>query len=384
MRAYAVVEKFSVAPMMNVTDRHCRAFLRLLSGRMKLYTEMKVSGAIIHGQRARFLGFDRWEHPLAIQLAGADPAQLALCARLAGEAGYDEVNLNVGCPSERVRDGRFGACLMARPELVSRCVAAMRAALDALRDAKNPVPVTVKTRLGIDHYDSYEYLAAFVDRVSRGGCEHFIIHARKAWLRGLSPKENRLVPALRYDRVYRLKRDFPDICFTINGGIKTLEEALGHLQHVDGVMIGREACRHPWMLSAVDEVIFKAANCRPSATGTRAGVVEAYLPYVEQQLAQGVHLRHLVRPMLGLFHGQPGARSWRRQLSGRAPSSGPGVEVIHRALKMVAAGADDWGRGDESVFKGRGMRRGLRDLARECRVGNFRRQPFNFRTVTFL
>ena len=340
--------------MMNVTDRHCRAFLRLLSGRMKLYTEMKVSGAIIHGQRARFLGFDRCEHPLAIQLAGSDPAQLALCARLAGEAGYDEVNLNVGCPSERVRDGRFGACLMASPALVSRCVAAMRAALGAVRGAKNPVPVTVKTRIGIDHHDSYEYLAEFVDRVSRGGCEHFIIHARKAWLRGLSPKENRLVPALRYDRVYRLKRDFPDLRFTINGGIKTLAEALDHLQHVDGVMLGREAYRHPWMLSAVDAMIFKEA---PSVINkdTRADVVEAYLPYIERQLAEGTPLRQLIRPMLGLFHGQPGARSWRRQLSEHGPHKGAGVEVIHRALKVMEAGADDRGRGDGSVLNGRGM-----------------------------
>ena len=343
-----MVEKFSVAPMMNVTDRHCRVFLRLLSGRMKLYTEMKVSDAIIHGSRGRFLGFDPCERPLAIQLAGSDPAQLALCAGLAGEAGYDEVNLNVGCPSERVRDGRFGACLMASPELVSRCVAAMRAALDA----NTPIPVTVKTRIGIDHHDSYEYLAAFIDCVSRGGCEHFIIHARKAWLRGLSPKENRSVPALRYDRVYRLKRDFPDLRFTINGGIKTLQQALDHLRHVDGVMVGREVSRHPWMLKAVDEVISAELRRGSSATATRTGVVEAYLPYVERQLTRGTPLRHLIRPMLGLFHSRPGARGWRRHLSEHGPGRGAGVEVIHRALDKVDAETDEWERGDEPVFGG--------------------------------
>ena len=347
--------------MMNVTDRHCRVFLRLLSGRMKLYTEMLVSdalihgsdalihgsGARIHGARARFLGFDHRERPLALQLAGSDPAQLALCAGFAEEAGYDEINLNVGCPSERVRNGHFGACLMAKPALVSRCVAAMRAALDAKKDtkkgAKTPIAVTVKTRIGIDHHDSYEYLAEFVERVSRGGCAHFIIHARKAWLRGLSPKENRLVPVLRYDRVYRLKRDFPDLCFTINGGIRTLKEALGHLQHVDGVMIGREASRNPWMLGAVDEVIFKQRRSQ-SALATRADAVAAYGPYVEQQLARGVHLRHLIRPMLGLYHGQPGARSWRRHLSEHGAKQGAGMEVIEQALKMVTAGVGDCAR----------------------------------------
>ena len=326
----------SIAPMMNVTDRHCRGFLRLLSGRMKLYTEMKVSGAIVHGDRARFLDFDGRERPLALQLAGADPAQLAICARLAGEAGYDEVNLNVGCPSERVRDGRFGACLMAEPELVSRCVAAMREALDAGGGRMASIPVTVKTRTGIDNHDHYEYLADFIDRVARGGCEHFIIHARKAWLKGLSPKENRLIPALCYDRVYRLKRDFPGISFTINGGIKTLQEAQAHLQHVDGVMIGREASRHPWMLRGVDEVIFNQAN-RGLSAPTRAGVVEDYLPYVEQQLARGTHLRHLIRPLFGLFHGQPGARGWRRHLSEHGHKEGAGVAVIQQALRVVEA-----------------------------------------------
>lgn len=323
-----MVAEFSVAPMLNVTDRHCRMFLRLFSGRMKLYTEMTVCGAVIHGRRARFLDFDPRERPLAIQLAGSDPAQLALCARLAEEAGYDEVNLNIGCPSARVQNGRFGACLMAEPGLVADCVAAMRAAV--------AIPVTVKTRTGIDHRDRYEHLAAFIGRVSQSGCGHFIIHARKAWLQGLSPKQNRLLPKLRYERVYRLKRDFPAIRFTINGGISTLDQALGHLRHVDGVMIGREARHHPWMLSAVDRVIFNAADAAPA---TRAEMVRAYLPYVEQQLARGVYLRHLTRHLLGLFHGQPGARGWRRHLSGHGPKEGAGVEVIHEALKIVEEAA---------------------------------------------
>ncbi len=354
--------------MLDVTDRHCRVFLRLLSRRMKLYTEMKVSGAILHGERARVLGFDRRERPLAIQLGGSDPAQLALCARLAEDAGYDEVNLNIGCPSARVKNGRFGACLMANPTLVAQCVAAMRAAV--------AIPVTVKTRIGIDHHDSYDYLAEFIARVAAGGCRHFIIHARKAWLRGLSPKENRLIPPLCYPRVYRLKRDFPAIRFTLNGGIKTLDEALGHLRRVDGVMLGRQAYHDPWMLREVDRVIFNepglcavgervvgssanrasaAAAPETRAVTTRADLVRAYLPYVEQQLAHGVPLRHFTRHLLGLFHGQPGAREWRRYLSTHGPVRGAGLEVIDQALKGVEAGrADDRagdcreGRGDES------------------------------------
>lgn len=320
--------------MLDVTDRHCRAFLRLFSARMKLYTEMKVSAAIIHGERERLLGFDPCEHPVGIQLGGCDPAQLALCASLAERAGYDEVNLNIGCPSARVRNARFGACLMAEPALVARCVSAMGAAVS--------IPVTVKTRIGIDHHDSYEYLANFVERVARGGCEHFIIHARKAWLHGLSPKENRQIPTLRYDRVYRLKRDFPDIRFTVNGGVKTLCEAREHLRHVDGVMVGREACRQPWMLRAVDRVIFDEPDSdADSAPQTRADVVQAYLPYIEQQLARGVHLRHLTRHLLGLYHGQPGARGWRRHLSTHAPRKGAGVEVIHQALEIVRDEAEE-------------------------------------------
>ena len=321
-----MVEEFSVAPMLDVTDRHCRAFLRLFSARMKLYTEMTVSGALIHGARARFLDFDPRERPLAIQLAGADPGQLALCARFAEAAGYDEVNLNIGCPSQRVSNAQFGACLMAKPALVADCVAAMRAAVG--------IPVTVKTRIGIDQHDSYAYLAEFIARVAAGGCERFIIHARKAWLHGLSPKENRRVPTLRYDRVYRLKRDFPALRFTINGGITSLSEAREHLRYVDGVMLGRQARKHPWMLSAVDRVIFNADAAAPP---TRAAIVHAYLPYIEQQLTRGVPLRHLTRPLLGLFHAQPGATHWRRHLSEQTLKQGAGAEVVRDALERVAA-----------------------------------------------
>jgi len=330
-----VVEEFSVAPMLDVTDRHCRMFLRLLSARAKLYTEMTVDNALIHGDRARFLAFDPRERPLVIQLAGADPGRLATCARMAAAADFDEINLNIGCPSARVQNARFGACLMAEPKLVADCVAAMRAAVS--------IPVTVKTRTGIDHRDSYEHLAEFVDCVAQGGCERFIIHARKAWLQGLSPKQNREVPALQYARVYRLKRDFPRLRIVINGGITTLDEAREHLRHVDGVMIGRQARERPWLLSAVDREIFDAPSPSPSPSPsnanasprTRADVVRAYLPYIEQQRARGVHLRHLTRPLLSLFHGQPGARHWRRHLTEHARTPSAGADVVYHALRLV-------------------------------------------------
>ncbi len=327
--------EFSVAPMLNITDRHCRMFLRLLSKRMKLYTEMKVSGAIIYGDRERMLGFNMLERPLVLQLAGSNPEQLAQCARFAEEAGYDEINLNIGCPSERVQNGRFGACLMAEPELVAQCVEAMRAAVCA----PESIPITVKTRIGIDENDHYEFLAEFIERVARGGCKHFIIHARKAWLNGISPKENRTLPELRYNHVYRLKRNFGTLCIVINGGIKTLDDALQNLQYVDGVMIGREAWHNPWILNAVDQVIFgDCAHARtddPPKFKTRSDVIKAYLPYVEQQLTQGVPLRHMTRHIIGLFHGQPGARGWRQTLSENSVKKDAGIEVIHAALKLV-------------------------------------------------
>jgi len=326
-RAPEMTPEISIAPMLDVTDRHFRMFMRALSARVKLYTEMKTCGAVLHGERERMLGFDRRERPLAIQLGGAEPGELAHCARLAEEAGYDEVNLNVGCPSARVQSGRFGACLMAEPELVARCVAAMRAAV--------ALPVTVKTRIGIDRRDRYAHLADFVARVAEAGCAHFIVHARKAWLRGLSPKENRNLPPLQYERVYRLKRQFPELLFSLNGGVKTPEDARRHLQRVDGVMIGREAQRDPWMLRRAEHALFGGA---PAAV-TRAAVVRAHLPYIEQQLARGVGLRRLILPMVGLYHGRPRARAWRRHLSEAAIRRGAGAEVVVDALELT--GDDD-------------------------------------------
>ncbi|MGI9317683.1 MAG: tRNA dihydrouridine(20/20a) synthase DusA [bacterium] len=318
--------EFSVAPMLDVTDRHCRAFLRLFSKRTRLYTEMVVSGSIIYGDRDRFLGFDQSEHPLAIQLGGSDPAQLSLCARLAQERGYDEINLNVGCPSDRVKNGMFGACLMAQPELVAECVGEMIQSVD--------VPVTVKNRIGIDDMDSYEALQRFVQLNAEAGCGHFIIHARKAWLKGLSPKQNREVPPLQYETVYRLKRDFPELRITLNGGVTSLEQTEVHQRQVDGVMMGRQAYHDPWLLAEVDERLFNdLTEDRPSS---RVQIVEQYLTYIEDQLSKGVFLRHMTRHMLQLFHGQPGAKSWRRYLSEYGSRKNAGIEVIEKALELVA------------------------------------------------
>ena len=318
--------EFSVAPMLDVTDRHCRAFLRLFSKHTRLYTEMVVSGSIVYGDRDRFLEFDPSEHPVAIQLGGSDPAQLALCAQLAQDRGYDEINLNVGCPSDRVKNGMFGACLMAQPELVAECVGEMMQAVS--------VPVTVKTRIGIDDMDSYEALQRFVQLNADTGCTHFIIHARKAWLSGLSPKQNREIPPLKYETVYRLKRDFPQLKITLNGGVTNLDEALDHYRHVDGVMMGRQAYQDPWLLTDVDETVFgERADGGPSS---RVDAIYRYLPYIEKQLSQGVYLRHLTRHILQLFHGQPGAKAWRRYLSEYGPRKNAGVDVIEKALEFVA------------------------------------------------
>lgn len=311
--------------MLDVTDRHCRVLLRLLSRRIRLYTEMVVTGSIIHGDRDRFLGMDESEHSVALQLGGSDPAELGFCAGLAEQYGYDEVNLNVGCPSDRVKNGKFGACLMARPELVADCVAAMVSAV--------AIPVTVKTRIGIDDRDSYDELAHFISLNARAGCEHFIIHARKAWLKGLSPKQNRTVPPLNYDTVYRLKRDFPELKFTLNGGVESLDQGLQHLQQVDGVMIGRQAYHDPWMLREVDQRLF--GDPGTGLPQTRVQTVERYLPYIERQLDRGVYLRHMTRHMLQLFLGQHGARSWRRYLSEQGPRKGAGIEVVEQALQFV-------------------------------------------------
>ncbi len=315
--------RLAVAPMLDWTDRHCRYFLRLLSRPTLLYTEMVTTGAALHGDRERLLAYDPAEHPLALQLGGCDPGDLARCARIAADFDYDEVNLNVGCPSDRVQSGRFGACLMAEPELVAGCVAAMRTTVN--------LPITVKTRIGIDDRDSYEALTDFVGRVASGGCEVFIIHARKAWLRGLSPKENREIPPLRYDIVYRLKRDFPDLTIILNGGLRNLDQAEDELRRVDGVMIGRAAYENPYLLADADRRFFGSDTPLPS----RHQVIRAFLPYVENQLQQGTPLHCMTRHVLGLFQGIPGARAWRRHLSEHAHRRGAGVEVLEAALRQI-------------------------------------------------
>ncbi|WOY02440.1 tRNA dihydrouridine(20/20a) synthase DusA [Dickeya fangzhongdai] len=309
--------------MLDWTDRHCRYFHRLLSHNALLYTEMVTTGAILHG-KGDYLAYSEEEHPLALQLGGSDPAALAQCAALAEQRGYDEVNLNVGCPSDRVQNGRFGACLMAEAQLVADCVKAMRERVD--------IPVTVKTRIGIDDQDSYEFLCDFIRTVSeQGGCDTFIVHARKAWLSGLSPKENREIPPLDYPRVYQLKRDFPSLTLAINGGVKTLAEAQQHLQHVDGVMVGREAYQNPGMLAQVDSELFGAGSIAPD----QADVVRAMYPYIERELSGGASLGHITRHMLGLFQGVPGARQWRRYLSENAHKPGADAAVVERALALV-------------------------------------------------
>jgi tRNA-dihydrouridine synthase A len=322
----------SVAPMMDWTDRHCRFFLRLISRRVLLYTEMVPTGAIIHGDRARFLGFHPDERPLALQLGGAEPSDLAHCVEAAAAAGYDEVNLNVGCPSDRVQHARFGACLMAEPELVGRCVAAMAAA--------SALPVTVKTRIGIDERDSYADLKDFVETVAAAGCRSMTVHARKAWLQGLSPKQNREVPPLDYGRVYRLKEDFPELEIVLNGGVQSLDEAAQHLERVDGVMIGRAAYQNPYVLAEADRRVFGEDRPPPG----REAVVRALLPYAAEQCAEGVPVKSITRHILGQFNGLPGARAWRRHLSEAAHRPGAGPEVIEAALEQVLERLQSRGR----------------------------------------
>ncbi len=315
--------RFSVAPMLDWTDRHCRYFLRLMSQRTLLYTEMVTTGAILHG-RGDYLSYHEAEHPLALQLGGCEPDELARCAKLAQAQGYDEINLNVGCPSDRVQNGRFGACLMASPQLVGDCVAAMKAEVT--------VPVTVKTRIGIDEQDSYDFLCQFLDIVSDAGCQTFIVHARKAWLSGLSPKENREIPPLDYERVYQLKRDYPHLTISLNGGIKTMAEVASHLTQVDGVMLGREAYQNPYLLANVDQLVFGESD-KPILS--RHQVVEHMLPYIEQELAKGNQLSHITRHMLGLFQGMIGARAWRRHLSEHACRREADIRVLLDALALV-------------------------------------------------
>ncbi|WP_414502850.1 tRNA dihydrouridine(20/20a) synthase DusA [Zymobacter sp. IVIA_5232.4 C2] len=320
--------RFSVAPMLDWTTRDYRAFARCLTRHALLYSEMVTTGAILHGTpRGRFLDYSDAEHPIALQLGGSDPVELAECAAIGQQWGYDEINLNVGCPSDRVQNNMIGACLMAHPDKVARAVEAMQRAVD--------VPVTVKCRIGIDDQDSEAHLTQFIDTVAGAGCRTFIVHARKAWLQGLSPKENRDIPPLDYDRVHRLKAAHPDLHIGINGGITSLEACQQQLQHVDNVMVGREAYHSPYLLADVDRLIFGATTPVPS----RLEAMQAYRPYVEQRLAEGVRLHTLCKPMLGLFHGQRSGRAFRRLLSERTTVKGAGIEVFDEALQMMQAAA---------------------------------------------
>ena len=322
----ALDHKFCVAPMMDWTDRHCRVFHRQLTRQALLYTEMVTAAAVIHGDRQRLIGFSPAEHPIALQLGGSDPAKLAEAAAIGEGFGYDEINLNVGCPSDRVQEGRFGACLMAEPALVAACVAAMR------RSVK--IPVTVKCRIGIDDQDSEADFQCFIDTVADAGCRTFIVHARKAWLSGLSPKENREIPPLDYDRVYRLKQARPDLEIVINGGIETLEACAAHLAHVDGVMLGRAAYQTPYILSEVDRRFFGAA-CED---GTRAEALEALVPYIEAHIAKGGKLFNITRHVLGTYHGRPGGRLFRRHLSEQGVKAGARADVLLEAIGIAESG----------------------------------------------
>ena len=312
--------------MMDWTDRHCRYFLRLVSPRAFLYTEMVTANALHYGDAESLLRYDPSEHPIAIQLGGSDPAMMAEAAALAGEAGYDEVNINVGCPSDRVQSGQFGACLMGQPELVARCYSEMQSSVD--------VPVTVKSRIGIDDHDSDEFFMRFVDTIAAAGCRQFIVHARIAILEGLSPKENRSVPPLNYERVYRLKEAHPEMQVIINGGFTTIEQVDSALQHVDGVMIGRQAYHQPWFLAELEQHFDPAFEPPP-----RRSVIERMVPYIEQQLKDGERLGRITRHMVGLFAGQPGARAWRRYLSENAYRENAGVEVVFEALDAMPVAA---------------------------------------------
>ena len=314
---------FSVAPMMDWTDRHCRVFHRLTTRRARLYTEMLTTGAIIHGDRKRLLGFDASEHPVALQLGGSDPRDLATSAKIGEDFGYDEINLNVGCPSDRVKDGRFGACLMAEPALVAACVDAMKRTVG--------IPVTVKCRIGIDDQDPEAALDALARGVIAAGADALIVHARKAWLNGLSPKENRDIPPLDYNRVYRLKASLPDLPIVINGGVASLAEARRHLGFVDGVMLGRAAYQEPWRLLTADPELFGEA----APHGTMKDALEAMMPYIERELAQGVRLHSITRHFVGAFHGVPGARAFRRYLAENGVRPGAGVSVLRDAIALV-------------------------------------------------
>jgi tRNA-dihydrouridine synthase A len=314
--------RFSVAPMLDWTDKHCRYFHRLLSQHAVLYTEMVTTGAILYGS-GDYLAFNDEEHPVVLQLGGSEPAEMAQCAKLAEQRGYDAVNINVGCPSDRVQNGMFGACLMAQPQRVADCVKAMQDVVS--------IPVTVKTRIGIDDSDDYQFLQDFVQAVADAGCQQLIVHARKAWLKGLSPKENREVPPLNYERVFQLKREFPQLNISINGGVKTLAQASELLQYLDGVMIGREAYSNPMLLSEVDSLLY--GHTGPGLAPEQ--VVLAMLPYIERQMQSGARFWHIVRHMLGLFQGRPGARQYRRLLSEQGHLSCATPELLLQALAKV-------------------------------------------------
>ena len=313
--------------MMEWTDRHCRYLMRLISARAFLYTEMVTAEAVLYGDRARVLGFNADEHPIGLQLGGSDPARLAEAARIGAEWGYDEINLNIGCPSDRVQSGRFGACLMTDPRLVADCVKAMADAV--------PVPVTVKCRIGIDDQDAEESLDAFVDTVAEAGCKMFIVHARKAWLEGLSPKENRDVPPLDFGRVHRLKARREDLTIVVNGGIASLAEAAPHLAHMDGVMLGRAAYADPYILAEVDRTLYGAADLPPA----RADVLERFMDYMRGELERGVRLNAMTRHILGLFHGCPRARAFRRHIAENAHLPGAGIAVLEQARDIVLGAA---------------------------------------------
>ncbi|MCL4108363.1 UNVERIFIED_CONTAM: hypothetical protein GTU68_065391 [Idotea baltica] len=311
--------------MLDWSDRHQRMLMRVMSKHSLVYTEMVTTGALIHGDAARYLKFNQGEHPVALQLGGSNPKAMATCAEMAEDAGYDEVNINVGCPSDRVQNGAFGACLMAEPELVAENFAAMQATVD--------IPVTVKNRIAIDEMEEEDTLRRFLSIVSKeGGCNTFIVHARKAWLSGLSPKQNRDVPPLNYELVYQMKREFPELEIIINGGIKTLDESKQHLAHVDGVMIGREAYHNPYIMMQVDEQLYDDASLD---NRSRLEILETYMEYMQSQMSEGVYLKSMSRHLLGLFTGEKGAKAWRRYISENAHKEGAGIEVIEKAASFI-------------------------------------------------
>ena len=323
LKPYKIDRRISVAPMMGWTDRHDRYFMRLISPHALLYTVMITTGALVHGKKHEILEFNAEEHPVALQLGGSDPKDLAYCAKLAEQYGYDEVNLNCGCPSERVQNGKFGACLMAEPQLVAECI-------DAMKQATS-LPVTIKTRIGIDDQDGYSFLTDFIGPIAEKGCDTFIIHARKALLNGLSPAENRTIPPLKWETAHKLKQDFPHLTIILNGGIKTVENIQESLNHVDGVMIGREAYQNPYFLAEIEREIFQTPRLR-----TRHEVIEAMIPYIDSSLQNGYDLKDITRHILGLYQGLPGARRWRQVLSNEAYKPAANANVVREALKHVS------------------------------------------------